>query len=286
MATHPRDGETVLRLSARWTLAGLCVALAYTGVALALVHWPKPESTAGEPPAAIMIELSPLPVAPETPDQDLAVGPQEVMSETSTPSERKAEPAEKTEKQEPLPQPDERVVKTEVELPKVEEVANADAVLEAAARKPPPEPEWVEEKQPPEKSKDSEQRKSEDEAKKAAKTTAAPKPIQAPRAKTNAAPTSGVSSSVSIPTWRGAVMAHLNRLKRYPGGGAGGTSQVAFTIDRSGRVLSARLIGSSGNAVLDQEAVALAHRASPLPAPPNNIGSGSIVLTVPIRFSR
>jgi len=79
-------------------------------------------------------------------------------------------------------------------------------------------------------------------------------------------------------------MAHLNRHKRYPGGG--GTSSVAFTIDRSGRVLSVRLIRSSGSAVLDQEAVALARHASSVPAPPANIGRGSVVLSVPVRFSR
>ena len=43
-------------------------------------------------------------------------------------------------------------------------------------------------------------------------------------------------------------MAHLNRYKRYPAGASTrGTASVAFTIARSGQVLSARLIGSSGN---------------------------------------
>ncbi len=59
-----------------------------------------------------------------------------------------------------------------------------------------------------------------------------------------------------------------------------------FYIDRSGRVLSARLIRISGSAVLDQEAMGLARRAGPVPAPPANIGGGRIVLTVPIRFLR
>jgi periplasmic protein TonB len=50
-------------------------------------------------------------------------------------------------------------------------------------------------------------------------------------------------------------MAHLNRYKRYPSGAATtGTASVAFTIVRSGQVLSARLIGSSGNPALDAEA--------------------------------
>jgi len=57
-------------------------------------------------------------------------------------------------------------------------------------------------------------------------------------------------------------------------------------IDRSGRVLSAHLIGASGDAALDQEAVALVQRASPVPPPPAGVGGPSITLTVPVRFSR
>lgn len=82
-------------------------------------------------------------------------------------------------------------------------------------------------------------------------------------------------------------MSHLNRYKRYPAGATGtGTASVAFTISRSGQVLSARLIGSSGDAALDTEAVSLARRASPVPAPPPNLGGATITLTVPIRFGR
>jgi TonB family protein len=63
------------------------------------------------------------------------------------------------------------------------------------------------------------------------------------------------------------LLAHLNRYKRYPSGAAStGTASVAFTIARSGQVLSARLIGSSGNPALDAEAVSLPRRASPVPA--------------------
>lgn len=292
----PRDGETLLRLMGRWALASLLVSLVHGGVALAVVNWPRPENTSGEPPAAVMIELAPLPVAPEAPEEDIAVGPQQVMSEQSTPSERQDEPIEKEEPKEqrqrvkPTPEPVEREIKTEVGQPKLEEMAHAEAVLNAPAQKSPTELERVEEqeppRQPPKDLKKAERTKPQDQAKQAAKAATAPKRIEAPRAKANAAPSSGVASSMSVATWRGAVMAHLNRHKRYPGGGAGGTSSVAFTIDRSGHVLSARLIGSSGSAVLDQEAVALARRASPLPAPPGNIGGANIVLTVPIRFSR
>jgi protein TonB len=240
-----------------------------------------------------MIELAPLPVAPEAPPQEVAVGVQQEMSTESTPTEAKEEPVKeepepeiepvKTEPPKELPpEPVERKVETEVEIPELPKIDTAAAVLEAPAP-PPPEPEKAETK--PEEKKKVEKKKPKPRPKSVAQATSAPKPVDARRARTNAAPTSGVASSMSIATWRGSVMAHLNRHKRYPGGG-GGTSSVAFTIDRAGRVLSARLIRSSGSSILDQEAVALARRASPVPAPPPNIGGGSIVLSVPVRFSQ
>ena len=92
---------------------------------------------------------------------------------------------------------------------------------------------------------------------------------------------------MSPSSWRGALMAHLNRHKRFPSGAAGaGVATVAFTIDRSGRVLSARLVRSAGDSALDAEAASLSRRASPVPAPPPDVGGGSITLAVPIRFSR
>ena len=82
-------------------------------------------------------------------------------------------------------------------------------------------------------------------------------------------------------------MAHLNRYKRFPPGAiSSGNTSIAFTISRSGQVLSSRLVRSSGEGVLDQEAVALPRRASPVPAPPPSVGGASISLSVPIRFDR
>jgi protein TonB len=44
------------------------------------------------------------------------------------------------------------------------------------------------------------------------------------------------------------------------------------------------LVRSSGDQALDEEAVSLPRRASPLPKPPDGVGSGSISLSVPIHF--
>ena len=79
----------------------------------------------------------------------------------------------------------------------------------------------------------------------------------------------------------------FNRYKRYPSGSSShGTTLVAFSINRSGAVTSARLARSSGDRALDEEAVSLPRRASPLPRPPEGVGGGAIALTVPIHFGR
>lgn len=282
-----RNLERPNRGLVRWTIAAFCVTSVHGGVALAVLNWPEPRIEAAELPAAIMIELAPLPVAPDTPPQDVAVGPETVKSDTSTPSEQADKPVE-NEEPHPDTQKTEPVEKaaTETEMPKLEEgPPDAEAVLPVNAAKTEPEPEKkIEEVKPPPTEKKPEPKKPE-QKKTAATVAMAPKPIPAAKARTNAAAAAGISSSMSVATWRGMVMAHLNRLKRYPGAG-GGTSSVAFTIDRGGRVLSARLIRSSGSAALDSEAVALARRASPVPPPPDNIGKGAITLTVPVRFAR
>jgi protein TonB len=155
MALLPRDGESLRRLLGRWSGAAGCVALVHAGVAFAVVNWPPPKSTAGDPPAAIMIELAPLPVAPDVPQQNLAVGPQTVMSETSNPSEREDEPVkEETLKPEtePTPHPPEppveHEVKSEADVPKLPQMSNAEAVLDPKTPETEPEKKPEPEKAP------------------------------------------------------------------------------------------------------------------------------------------
>jgi TonB family protein len=93
-----------------------------------------------------------------------------------------------------------------------------------------------------------------------------------------------VSISSDIASTR-ALVAQINRFKRFPPDAAsGGTVSVALTINRAGSVVSARLIAPSGDRALEEEAVALLHRASPVPQPPAQFGGSVISLTVPVRF--
>ena len=148
-----RPDGVALRSVLRWTLAGAVVAgLHAGGVWLALNR--EEASAAGEPPAAVMMEMAPLAVAPEAPPDQLP--PDERMTETqlSPMEEQNDKPVERPEeKPEPVvveakkPVEDVLLPQTpppEIETPKLPEVANAEVTLTPpppqpkAARKPPP----------------------------------------------------------------------------------------------------------------------------------------------------
>ena len=83
----------------------------------------------------------------------------------------------------------------------------------------------------------------------------------------SAAPTP-VASGAALSTWQGEVQAHMNGYTPTSPNGASGTVKVAFTVDRNGRLTSAGVSSSSGDAELDRAALAAVRRASPVPPPP------------------
>jgi periplasmic protein TonB len=203
-------------------------------------------------------------------------------SEPPKPDPATAEPQQNAEELKPdvPPQPQPQ----EIKVPDLPKEDNAEATL---APPPPPSPKPKAHKEPPPKAHAAERKKPIDPEKPKHRETTAPPSSIAARSNTAAAPSagSGASPSVSPATWKSELVAHLNRYKRYPSGAAStGTASVAFTIARSGKVLSARLIGSSGNPALDAEAISLPRRASPVPAPPPDFGGAILTLTVPIHF--
>lgn len=96
----------------------------------------------------------------------------------------------------------------------------------------------------------------------------------------SAAPTP-VPSSAALSTWRGDVQAHMNAYTPSSPNGAAGTVKVAFSVDRGGRIVSASVSSSSGDAELDRAALGAVRRASPVPAPPPGPVPGVIV---PVHF--
>lgn len=301
MAGRPHGiGSRLWPAVLRWTLAILVVAGGHGVAGWMIVTWQRAEAAMGTPPAAVMIELAPLAVAPEAPPQEIAPGPEMVEAQPEPqpepviekPPEPEPPPPEPVVEPpppvEPLPVVEPQPVaqpEPEIKIPELPKLPDAAAVLAPPPPPPTPRPKVVERKPPPKKV--VERRKPINQDKPPAERTSAPT-AQAQDAPTAAAPSQGASSapSVSPASWRGTLLAHLNRYKRFPGGASPGTVQVSFSIDRSGRVLSARLVSGSGDAALDEEAVAMIRRASPVPAPPAGLGGGTIALAVPVKFSR
>lgn len=93
---------------------------------------------------------------------------------------------------------------------------------------------------------------------------------------------------IAKPTWEGMVLAALSKARRYPRAAQRARQQgvpyIRFVMDREGRVLSVRLERSSGVETLDEEALGLPKRASPLPKPPGGVGGETIELVVPVEF--
>ncbi|MCF7976747.1 MAG: energy transducer TonB [Chromatiaceae bacterium] len=100
---------------------------------------------------------------------------------------------------------------------------------------------------------------------------------------------SGNDGQANASNYYGRLATWLTRHKRYPAQARRlrqeGTVKVTFTITRSGRVVSKRIIQSSGYELLDQEVQAMLERASPMPRIPSSLGRSSLTITVPVAFT-
>lgn len=235
----------------RWVV---CFALAlgfhFAGVAALLARWNDNSNAVANAPV-IMIELAPVPIAPETKQTDLPPGPQRSQAQP-----------------EPEPEPPKPLEKT-VELPPEPQAEPLQAIL------PPAKPieKLVEKK-----------RLQQHASLPTAPSTAEKKAERA------AAPAPGASShnSNAVPNWKSALVARLERAKRYPpeaqARGEHGVAQLAFSVDRTGGVHTPRIVRSSGSRLLDAATLALVERAAPLPPPPPEISGTQIAIQVPIRY--
>ncbi len=243
----PYDGAMASGGKRRWSAAFVgAVAL---HVALALGAYIRLTSPTDLPPAApieaIAVEFAVAPIAPPKPKDERPPGP-----------EAKASPAAAA-------APDPPQIKTRPPDPR--------GVLPTSPQRLAP---------------------SEDEgaAKPSVRSEAsAPPAVAAPPAPALAAPrTSAATDRNAAVTWRGLLLGRLKAYRRYPrraqSQGQEGVAQVAFTVDRRGMVLSARIARGSGYPLLDEEALATVRRASPMPPPPDDVPGDPVEVVVPVDF--
>ncbi len=234
--------------AARW---GICFALVLgfhvAGAAALLAHWNDDADLVANAPV-IMIELAPMPVAPQTQETELPPGPEQTEAAPQ-----------------PEPQPEKPVEK--------EEIKPAPAKDAELSITPPKPEEKQKEKRPPHKQ---------------ASLASAPSATEQ-KSERAAAPAPGAASHNpnALPNWKSALVARLERYKRYPSDARGesGIAQLAFSIDRAGGVHDARILHSSGSSALDSATLDLVARAQPLPPPPPEVQGAHIAIVVPIRYS-
>ncbi|VEB94997.1 TonB family C-terminal domain [Cedecea lapagei] len=242
--------------SSRRGIGLLLALLLHAGVFLWLTNRPAQEQTAtAPPPIALMLLPSDDPASVATPERQ----PDKIKQIRSAAPQEKAEPKE--------------AVKS-VEAPNPEIVVAKKARHRAITKPQPVTPHNAE--VPP--------------------APAPPAPeTHAPASHPQQSAGRAGSSAVSAPSpgevnWVGLLRQRLDRFKRYPAQAlrqqAQGVVYLSLTLNREGQVLSVVLAKSSGTPTLDREALALPARATPLPAPTEDIAAGQpqITLTLPIRF--
>ena len=96
-------------------------------------------------------------------------------------------------------------------------------------------------------------------------------------------------SASQVASWHRRIALQVERHKGYPASARArhetGTTELGFTLDRSGKVVASRIVRTSGSASLDQETIDTVRRAQPFPSPPPNMPGETFDFTVPIRFN-
>lgn len=94
----------------------------------------------------------------------------------------------------------------------------------------------------------------------------------------------------------GAISASKGRLRDYgarirakiarnkPYGSRSGKVVVVLNVSLSGKLISARIARSSGNKVLDRNALKAVRRAAPFSKPPKGVNPGQLYFSIPINF--
>lgn len=282
-----------------WAGAAALVLGAHVSVAYAVKTFSMVDEADGGPPPAQMIEMAPMVVMPAVEEQVAALDA--VTPDQTEPTPELVEKAQPVVEQRQVVPPDETEptqteVAEQVDQPPSDEVV--PDIVEAVAPDvaiPLPQPKPVEapkDKKPVEAKakKPVEKPKPRPKKEKAAPpNTASIASADARPAARTAAPKSAESASRSGDSskWDSRLGAWIKRHTRYPSSakarGVEGKPYVAFTVDSSGRVLSARLTRSSGDADLDRAALAVLQGAT-VPAPPSELGAPQS-RTAPFVFS-
>ena len=242
---------------------------------------PPPVDAAVSPPPPARPEAAPEPARPIAPAPAIEAVPEPAPTQEALPADAAPIPSTAVEAPAlPLPLPAEPVPPTAVTaLPP--EPASARALPEPKpVPKPPPKAEPIPKERP---------RPTRQAALPGAAGASHREAASGASSREN---TGGAAAAASDPNalarYAAQLAAALKARQRYPeaarAAGARGVATLRFSMNRSGRVLSAAIARSTGNPALDQAALATAAPGSMLPAAPADITQAVLTISVPLRF--
>jgi protein TonB len=228
----------------------LLLVLAVHAVAIIVaLRWSAPQ-VVELPPAAMMVELAPMP-APAPPPPKVVQPPQPPAPVEELPLPALAEAA-----------------KPEIAIPK--------PVKPKVKPKPP---------KPQEKPKPQPEKPVEDKP-----VDTPPIVSQPVKSDTPPQPPGVPSDSNAKRSWQSDLQQHLGKYQRYPEDARRrnivGSTRLRFEVDAEGKVVSVSIAQTSGNASLDRATLEMIRRAQPLPKPPGEIlKNGSVEVTAPFNYT-
>jgi len=247
--------------------AGLTLALGLHGAAafFLLSRWHAEAEPLTSAPA-ILVDFAPAPAAPAVAPTELPPGPPQ--------PQQQAQPK-------PKPAPKQAVAKADVQ-------PQPEKPLEKAVELPPqPAPPPTIDVLPPRRPAEA-RHESKPRHRQPSRASAPPTAAHHAMRTAALAPGASMRNSDTIPNWRSALVAAIERHKHYPDAararGEQGVAQVAFSVDRRGGLHDVHIVRSSGSALLDRDALAWLRRSQPLPPPPAEMRGARIHVTVPLRY--
>jgi len=269
--SHQPDMDASVLSWRGWILALLTALLLHAGP-IAFTLW-SPVEFASEDEAAgfaAALDIEMIAAAPDDIATKTGQAQPEVAPQLATPIETPVTPPAQAEKND-VDIEQKSLSKSEVEMAAPAKSDNLDkSAAEQDSPPTPPQPQMT--------------------AAAAAQEQASMPSIAAPKVAEAKTTSLGLSPSArkSKTTWQKRLAVHIDGFKQYPESArshAGtGAVLVSFAIDRSGAVVSRKLLQGSGNAALDEEAVAMLLRAAPLPVPPSDVPGDTFEMAIPIRF--
>jgi periplasmic protein TonB len=237
----------------RWVASAIVALGAHAVAATMLLTWRDPIGLGASPEATVVIDLAPFVPSEKGSTDAIPLGPKQEQTEPPPTEQRATAPRDDETVEVPAaPEPPVAALPPSVAMPPV-----APPVSEVAKPKP------------------------------AERAPSRPrKPVSERPSHAATAPPPPHVSPDGAKAWYGDIVARINRHKSYPqvamSRGEKGVVELAFSVNREGRVVSSRIVRSSSYAELDREALATVRRAQPFPPPPPG---ARLDFTMPIAFS-